>query len=230
MFHKLIFTYTFRYYPGVIRGHPDGVVGLALRGWDGGQSDLRADASQGPQHVGQLLQCCSAAVVVTGHCSGQCEAGHRVSTDNSAALCSAAHQRRSSLRTNTHAASPPASITYVGATLSSLQCPESFTTNWTCEAWRQGRLCCVCSPLCCPPTAPPHHILHIAESWLQSRLLLRNLIQAATIIFSAMFENISIGIFIVVNLWKSQPGSTSHNFFGYVGINYFLLILPFDPK
>ena len=88
MFHKLIFTYTFRYYPGVIRGHPDGVVGLALRGWDGGQSDLRADASQGPQHVGQLLQCCSAAVVVTGHCSGQCEAGHRVSTDNSAALCS----------------------------------------------------------------------------------------------------------------------------------------------
>ena len=59
MFHKLIFTYTFRYYPGVIRGHPDGVVGLALRGWDGGQSDLRADASQGPQHVGQLLQCCS---------------------------------------------------------------------------------------------------------------------------------------------------------------------------
>ena len=62
MFHKLIFTYTFRYYPGVIRGHPDGVVGLALRGWDGGQSDLRADASQGPQHVGQLLQCCSAVL------------------------------------------------------------------------------------------------------------------------------------------------------------------------
>ena len=59
MFHKLIFTYTFRHDPGVIRGLPDGVGGLAIRGWDGGQSDLRADARQGPQHVGQLLQCCS---------------------------------------------------------------------------------------------------------------------------------------------------------------------------
>ena len=99
MFHKLIFTYTFRHDPGVIRGHPDGVGGLAIRDWDGGQSDLRADARQGPQHVGQLLQCCSGAVV-TGHCSGQWEAGHRVSTDNSAALqcCIAAHQRRSSPR------------------------------------------------------------------------------------------------------------------------------------
>ena len=56
MFHKLIFTYTFRHDPGVIRGHPDGVGGLAIRDWDGGQSDLRADARQGPQHVGQLLQ------------------------------------------------------------------------------------------------------------------------------------------------------------------------------
>ena len=229
MFHKLVFTYTFRYYPGVIRGHPDGVVGLALRGWDGGQSDLRADASQGPQHVGQLLQCCSG-----GHGSLQWAMWGRPPSVYwqlccTLQCCIAAHQRRSSPRANTHTASPHASITYVGATLSSLQCQDSFTTNWTCEAWRQGRLC-VCSPLCCPPTAPPHHILHIAESWrLQSRLLLRNLIQA-TIIFSAMFENISIGIFIVVNLWKSQPGSTSHNFFGYVGINYFQLILPFDPK